>query len=209
MPTNEQFISQLQQKEQQQEHLILLSEKLATARNRKDLWNVITAPLLAFFHAKFYTLCLINEDGKSHAPFLYSDEKNILQRTEESPIIHGGLPIDDGIFQEALKTKKPTIFHLRKVMKNTKVPPYVYHWYNNGIEEMMLVRIDIGQETRGMLYLYASKLNSFHKEQFEFLKSIANFIGICVSNILANEKIEIQLNAIQQLKKQLEKENIF
>jgi formate hydrogenlyase transcriptional activator len=207
MRSDEQALNQLQIKELQQEHLICLSEKLAAARNRKDLWNVITTPLLEFFNAKFYTLCLINEDGKSHAPFLYSDEKKIMQRTEESPIIHGGLPIDDGVFQEALESQKPIIFNLRKVMKNPKVPPYVYHWYNNGIEEMMLVKIDIAQETRGMLYLYASEINSFSEEQFDFLKSITNFIGICVSNILANEKNEIQLKSIQELKKQLEKEN--
>lgn len=207
MSTSEQRISQLELKAIQQEHLISLGEKMATTRNRKDLWNVITTPLLDFFHAKFYTLCLINEDGKSHAPFIFSDEKKIMQRTAESPIIHGGSPIDDGIFNEALAAKKPIIYNLRKVMKNAKVPPYVYHWYNNGIEEMMLVKIDIAQETRGMLYLYASELHSFHKEQFDFLKSVTNFIGICVSNILANEKIEFQLHSIKDLKKQLEKEN--
>lgn len=189
--------------------LLDLSQAIAGARNRADLWHVVTDQLLEIFGARYYTLCLINEDGETHAPFLHSQAQTIVSRTGESPIIHDRHPKTDGIFNVAFEAKEPVVFLLSKLMKRGDAPKYIFHWYNAGIKEMVVTSIHNGKEAKGVLYLYAKEEGSFQKEQFSLLTSVAGLLGTGISNILANEKIEAQLEEIKSYKQQLERENVY
>ncbi|MET0461659.1 MAG: hypothetical protein ABW007_00840 [Chitinophagaceae bacterium] len=81
------LFAQLRQKEQEQSLLLSMNSRIAAARTRDDLWSLVSHDILGAFNAKYYTLCLINEDGETHSPFLHSRER-ISSLTEQSPIIH-------------------------------------------------------------------------------------------------------------------------
>lgn len=191
------------------EILVNLSNAIAGARQRADLWEIVSEQLLKKFGASYYTICLINEDALTHSPFLYSDGTKIRSVTGQNPVILQQHPIRDGVFDKAIATEEPLICDIKSIIKQKTVPPYIIHWYNSGVKELMLVRICNGKEPKGVLYLYAVKEDSFSKSQFNLLGGIANQLGTGISNILANEKIELQLEEIRKYKTQLEQENNY
>ncbi|MBW8687398.1 sigma 54-interacting transcriptional regulator [Chitinophaga rhizophila] len=205
----EMFSEQLEQKEKEQSILLELSTRIAAARRREDLWNVITDQLLELFNSRYYTICMLNEDGATHTPFLHSQESTISSRTGETPIMADLHPVEDGVFNIVLSAEGPVVFELQKVMKGNKVPPYVYRWFNVGVVEMLAVRICNGNQPKGLLYLFTEKKNAFVNVDDRFVRAIADMLGIGISNILANETIERQLLEIERFKQRLENENRY
>lgn len=199
----------LERKSREHELLLTLAQAIAGARNRQDLLHIVTDQLLELFNARYYTLCLINEDGQTHSPFLHTESGSIRTRTGESPIIHERHPIEDGIFDIALATEKPLVLSLQNLMKRGKTPPYIVHWFNAGIREMMVVRVCNGENAIGLFYLYAASENTFNPDQYLLLTGISGLLGTGISNILANEKISFQLEEIRRYKQQLEQENTY
>lgn len=191
------------------EILLCLSKAIAAARHRADLWEIINEQLLETFGASYYTLCLINEDGRTHSPFLYSAEKKIRSASGVNPIIHQQHALHDGIFDQALDMEEPVIFNMQRLIRRKDIPAYIIHWYNAGVKEMMLIRICNGKEPKGVLYLYSRHTDVFSKNRSGFLKGIADHLGTGISNILANEKIEQQLAEIRKYKTRLEQENSY
>ncbi|OQP60472.1 Fis family transcriptional regulator [Niastella vici] len=191
------------------EILLTLSNAIAGARQRADLWEIVTEQLLEKFGARYYTICLINEDALTHTPFLYSAEKKIRSVTGINPVLHEQHPIKDGLFDHAIATGEPVIFDMQSLIKRKDIPPYIIHWYNSSVKELMMIRICNGKEPKGVLYLYSVQVNSFSKHQSGLLKGIANQLGTGISNILANEKIERQLKEISKYKTKLEQENSY
>ncbi|MCS3795432.1 sigma-54 interaction domain-containing protein [Niastella sp. OAS944] len=188
----------LRQKENEQATLLCLASRIAAARNRQDLENIIDEEILALFKGAFYTLCLLHDDKQTHFPFLGSNtmpgENN---------------PVNDGIFDVALSSTIPLVFKITDLVKRNNTPSYILHWQQMGIEELMLVRIINGNEHKGVLFLYAEKPLSFLNSQFGLFAGMADLLGTGICNVLANEKIERQLEEINQYKQQLEKENFL
>lgn len=206
----EMFSEQLVQKEKEQAILLELSNRIAAARHREDLWdNLITAQLLELFNSKYYTICMINEDGVTHTPFSHSEESTIKSRTGETPIISDLHPIEDGVFNLVLAADGPVSFELQKLMRGRLVPPYIYRWFNVGIVEMMAVKICNGQQPRGLLYLFTDQRDAFNEVDARLTNAIANILGIGISNILANETIEKQLQEIERFRQKLQNENHY
>ncbi|MBC9932263.1 sigma-54-dependent Fis family transcriptional regulator [Chitinophaga qingshengii] len=191
------------------EILLCLSKAIAAARHRADLWEIINEQLLETFGASYYTICLINEDGVTHSPFLYSTEKKIRTITGENPIIHQRHPVHDGIFDRAIEAEEPVLFNMERLVRQKDIPAYIIHWYNAGVKEMMLVRICNGKEPKGVLYLYSRKTGVLSGNRDSFLNGIADHLGTGISNILANEKIVQQLTEIRKYKTRLEQENSY
>ncbi|QHS58179.1 sigma 54-interacting transcriptional regulator [Chitinophaga agri] len=205
----EMFSAQLEKKEKEQSILLELSTRIAAARHREDLWHVITDQLLELFNSRYYTICLLNEDGESHTPFLHSQASSINCRTGETPIIADLHPYNDGVFDVAMAAEGPVVFELQKVMRGNKVPPYVYRWFNVGVAEMLAVKICNGSQPKGLLYIFSESRNAFAHTDDRFTQAIADLLGIGISNILANETIERQLVEIDKFKTRLEDENRY
>ncbi|PZR26459.1 MAG: Fis family transcriptional regulator [Citrobacter freundii] len=201
------LLAQLRQKEQEQSLLLSMNSRIAAVRTRSDLWELVSHELLRAFNARYYTLCLLNEDGETHTPFLHSREK-IRSVTQESPIIHSKHPVQDGIFDETLNAGAPLIHDMRKLLQRKHKPPYIVHWYNAGITEMLTVKID-GVSAKGVLYFYAAEQQTFSPAQFSLLKGVADQLTIAIANIIANEQLARSLNDLEQLKQKLQQENNY
>lgn len=203
------LIQQLQDKEEERQALLSVINNIAAARRREDLLEVISEQVLKLLVAKYYTICLINEDGITHSPFLHTREEVLNRQTEERPIVHSRHPLNDGVFNAALEAEEPVIFNLHQLMQQHNVPVYMPRWYNINIREVVVVKITNGGQVRGVLYLYAEKEETFQADKFSLLKGIAAQVGTGISNVLANEKIEQQLTEINRYKQQLEAENHY
>lgn len=207
LQTSSEILLQLQKKEREQDILLCMAGKIAAARNRDELRDIVNQDLLNLFNAQYYTLCLLNEDGVTHTPFLHSDEQKIISRASESPIIHRQHPVNDGIFNTIVGSDHPVRYELRSLMQKSGAPAYVYHWYNAGVKHMLLTKVVNGRALKGVLYLYSKEEDAFAKDQFALLEGVADLLGAGICNILANEKIEQQMQQIEQYKQLLEAEN--
>lgn len=203
------LLQQLQDREGEQSALLHVSNNIASARSREDLLGVINQQVLQLFSARYYTLCLINEDGATHSPFLHSREDQLAGRAGEKPIVHSRHPINDGIFNIALAAEAPVVLNLARLMEEADAPVYLARWYKIQIREMVVVKIANGNVLKGVLYLYAENENTFQADKFHLLKGIAALVGTGICNVLANEKIEQQLEEIKGYKLQLEEENLY
>jgi formate hydrogenlyase transcriptional activator len=208
IPDNHSLIESLEQQKKEQAVLLELSSTIAGAKSRQDLRTVVTDQFPGLFGGQYYTLCLINEDGLTHSPFLHSEEASIPAHRGETPIITSLHPIKDGIFDTALSSEEPLLVDLYVAMKGNTVPRYVYRWFNAGVREMLLVKISGGGTPIGVLYLYGERRGSFQREKFRLFKGIANMLGAGFCNILFSEKIEQQLREIRKYKGQPEEASL-
>ncbi|MCF6402803.1 sigma 54-interacting transcriptional regulator [Chitinophaga filiformis] len=204
IPDSHFLVESLEQQKREQAVLLELSSTIAGAKSRQDLRAVITDQFPELFGGRYYTLCLINEDGVTHSPFLHSEQTSIPSNRGETPIIVSRHPINDGIFEKALASEEPVLIDLQTAIRANTVPQYVYRWFNAGIREMLLVKISGGGIPIGVLYLYGEKKGSFQIEKFRLFKGIADILGAGFGNIIFGEKIEQQLREIRKYKGQPE-----
>jgi transcriptional regulator with GAF, ATPase, and Fis domain len=183
----------------EQAALLCVAGRIAAARNRDDLWNIINEDIVGLFKGIYYTLFLLNEDDQTYFPFLYS----------RGSVIPQPLAVNDGIFDTALSSKAPVVFKIADLIEHGNTPPYIFHWQQKGIKELMVVKIANRSENKGVLYLYAEKPVSFLLDQIELLTGVADLLGTGICNVLANEKMERQLEEMNQYKQQLEEENHY
>lgn len=201
---------QIQARENEKSILISVGNSIAAARSRQDLQNIVSRQVLDLFSSQFYTLCLLNEDGNTHSPFLHSRDDRIFDRDhKQNPVVFAEHNVNDGIFDQALRSGKPVLFAIGELIKVESTPLYIHHWAKAGIAEMLVVKILNANEAKGVLYLYAKKTGSFSEDKFNLLEGIAAQLGTGVFNVLANEKIEKQLIEINQYKQQLLEENLY
>ncbi|MDH7459917.1 sigma 54-interacting transcriptional regulator [Chitinophagaceae bacterium 26-R-25] len=203
------LVNQLNQKENEQSILLCVAARIAAARTRADLWNIINEEILALFGALYYTLCLLQDDGRTHAPFLHSKDKRFESDHESNPIKRTVHPVEDGIFNLAMDTAEPVILEIADLLHQDGIPQYIHYWAKMGIQEILLIKITNGNEHKGVLYLYANRKDAFSKKQFEMLSGIADLLGTGICNILANEKIEQQIAEIDRYKQRLEEEKAY
>ncbi len=199
----------LLQKQAEQTILLCVAARIAAARSRRDLWDIINSEILDLFGGMYYTLCLLQEDGVTHTPFLHSLGQIFEKDNKENPILHDLHPVNDGIFDAALSAEMPLIFTINELVKRQSVPAYVFKWQKLGIRELMVVKITNGNQNRGVLYIYTKDEGAFIPDKFGLLTGVADLLGTCVCNVLANEKIEQQLEEIKRYKQQLEEENLY
>ncbi|MGY0034644.1 hypothetical protein [Pedobacter sp. NJ-S-72] len=76
MIANEKIIK----KEKENAVLLSLSNAIATIRNKTDLFNVIEEKLKKIFRFEHFVICLINDDKKTHSPFLYNQTESFFQK---------------------------------------------------------------------------------------------------------------------------------
>lgn len=199
----------LKQSQNEQAILLCVAAQIAAARSRQDLWDIINHDILDLFNARHYSLRLLQEDGLAHYPFLYS-EGQLLQDTDGSETIAGqSYRVKDGVFDLALASEIPIALSVSDILQRHSVPSYVLHWQESGITDLLMVRIINGHEVKGVLYLYTGSPLLLVSEKLHLLTGIANLLGTGICNILANEKIERQLEEINRYKEQLEEENLY
>lgn len=201
---------EIESREHEKSILLTIGHSIAAARSRKGLQNIVSQQVLDLFSAKFYTLCLLNEDGKTHYPFLHSRDGEIFETgNKQNPVINNNHNFADGIFNTAVQSDIPIIFSIEGLLKQENSPLYIHHWAKAGIREMMVVKILNANQAKGVLYLYAEKEGAFSQDKFNLLQGISAQLGTGVFNVLANEKIEQQLVEINQYKQQLLEENLY
>lgn len=191
------------------EVLLSLSNAIATIRNKTDLFHVIEEKLKKLFSFEHFVICLINDDKKTHSPFLYNQTESFVKNQGIAPVSTKKYGLDDGLCDIMMSTAIPVVFNVEEVLKWSSPPIWLEFWHHLGIREMIGLPIWDRAECAGFFYLYTKQVNAVSNDYYNLLHSISLQISVAVSNIKANEKIEEQLQEIKHYKQLLEEEKSY
>lgn len=199
----------LEQKEKETKVLLSLSNSIASIRNKLDLFEVIDEKLKKLFNFDDFVICLINEDKETHSPFIYNQKEDFLATAGIAPESSKKYTLDDGMCRAMISTAEPIVFNVEEVLTWPDAPAWLSFWHNKGIKEMIGLKMVDRAECVGFFYLYSKNANSISNIYFDLLQGISMQISVAVSNIIANEKIERQLQEINIYKQKLEDEKSY
>ncbi|KQR71491.1 Fis family transcriptional regulator [Pedobacter sp. Leaf176] len=186
-----------------------MSNSIASIRNKHDLFKVIDQKLKKLFSFDDFVICLINEDKETHSAFVYNQKGDFPKTAGIPPESSRKYSLDDGMCRAMISAQKPIVFNVEEVLTWNDAPAWLAFWHNRGIKEMIGLKMIDASGCIGFFYLYSRNLNSISNIYFDLLYGISLQISIAISNILANEKIERQLNEINEYKQKLEDEKSY
>lgn len=207
-PANEEYrilLDRIEKKERENEVLLSLSNSIASIRNKLDLFNVIDQKLKNLFDFDDFVIWLINEDQETHSAFIYNQKEDFLK----TPAASEKYTLDDGMCRAMIASERPIVFDVVDVLTWEDAPAWLSFWHNKGIKEMIGLKMVDRSACTGFFYLYSKNTNSVSNIYFDILKGISLQISVAISNILANEKIEQQLQEINLYKQKLEDEKSY
>ena len=198
------------ERENEKSILLAFSNDIAAVRNKEDLSRVIKTKLRELFHYRSFSIQLINEDRKTHSAYLYDLEQYIIQHEDFNQQISAKHRIQDGIYDSILNADDPVIFDVATMIPDPQWPPYVHFWKDLGLQKVIGSVLRVGQEDLGclMIHLDDAALEIVDSKK-NLLKGICAQLSIALSNILANDKIALQLEEISRYREQLEEEKLY
>ncbi|WP_442587422.1 sigma-54-dependent Fis family transcriptional regulator [Pedobacter sp. AW31-3R] len=195
--------------ERETDILLSLSSAIATIRNKTDLFKVIDQKLKTLFSFEEFVICTISEDRLTHSAFLYNQQESFQNKPGISPRSNKSYPLDDGLCHLLQATGGPEVYNVDQVMQWDHTPPWLSFWQQMGIKEMIGLCLSDEHGPTGFFYIFSKEEGAVQHLYYRLLKNIGQQIGVAVSNIRANEKIEEQLQQINLYKQQLEGEKIY
>ena len=195
-------------REKDKEILLALGSDLSKARNKDDIDFILHRRISQVLDYGQLVVRLLSPDKKTHSIYLSSikDFKGFNSKELIVPGIYSG---DDYLFTKLKQTEEPLLFDLNELVKTNATPDYLSFWHANGIRQVIVIPLLSGKELCGMLLINIKQKRSFSEENLSLLKGIAGQVSIAITNVLAYEKINNQLDEINAYKEQLEEEKVY
>jgi len=181
-------------KERHKSYLLQFSTDLTSVRTREDLEAAISNVLINLVGTKLCMIRVMEDDGISLNRYIYNknavypDDKAFTELSAKTITINA--PLTAGV----LNNDSPIILNIDEELKSGRYLPYMNFWKTSGLKNAYGVRLRVGDENIGTLWLLANELNT------DLLKGLCSQISVAISNIEANERL-------LTYKRQLEVEN--
>jgi formate hydrogenlyase transcriptional activator len=200
---------QVLERDHEKSTLIELSKHFAVIRNKTDLHQAIKNTLKDLLDISHLIILSLSEDGQTFNA--YSRDPTAITTTHKdySKITTSACSIHDGIINKVVMSDVPLVFDLDEVVKGPNVPKFMQMNYDVGIREAIMTTLKDGEKKTGILIILIKEKSSLNENYMNLIQGVADQLSIAVSNTKANEKIEQQLEEINQYKKQLEEENQY
>lgn len=188
--------------------LLAISAEIARIRSKTDLLQLVRVNLKKLFYFSHGSVVLFSPDKRTYSTFLRDPGSKLRNNPAYNNYITQAHDINDGIINKVVETNSPVVVDVVKSFENNgpkilKVP------YEEGMKEIACFGLFNEKEIFGTINFFSDKKDSFHSSNLSVIATISNLVSIAVSNILANEKIEKQLEEIGQFRKQLQEENLY
>ena len=203
-------IDEIKIREKEKDILLKVSrERTSIVRNKSDL-----LPLLKkqFEQLSFYsdvTIAKVDDNNQTFSAFIVNEESKRASHPEYEQVRNAHRNFPDGVFEVALLSEIPVVFDINELANRPDPLPYIKFLYDNGTIEMVGVSLRDRNKEIAALFLFSDKKLSFSELQLGLVQGIANQLGTVVANILANEEISKQLEAINSYREQLEEEKQY
>jgi transcriptional regulator with GAF, ATPase, and Fis domain len=177
---------EIERREREKSMLLAFSNAIASERNKNAFAKILKQQLNELFQIQDYVIHALSEDKKYQTPLLFDPDADFANHPDFSKLVGHWTDIRDGVFDVALTSPGPVTINI----------------------EQTVVALRLGHEVIGVMKFR-------HEDQTEFViqerlfKSICSQIAISAANIIANEKVNQQLNEIKKYKEHLEEEKIY
>ena len=198
----------IMERDEEKSALIDLSKNFAVIRSKNDLHRGINEKLKKLMSISHFVTFSISEDGKSYVAYSLDPTSITKSHPDYLLMINSRYQVNDGITANALISNVPVVVDLDEAMKLPGVPKYLQVNYDCGIREAIMAPLKDGEKKTGMV-VFLRHEKSVTQNYLNLIQGISDQLAIAVANIRANEKIEQQLEEIDQYKKQLESENLY
>ncbi|SFD75027.1 Transcriptional regulator containing GAF, AAA-type ATPase, and DNA-binding Fis domains [Chitinophaga sp. CF118] len=200
----------LQEREKEQAVLLSFSNDLAAARDKEDLSRIIHQRLTELFVYDDFIICTVDEEQGLHKTFFHFFREKPKDYDFYMQVISESYPVEDGFYNVVLQSAEVVRFDLAKLLKDKKeLPQYIQYQYNNGIREVIAIALHNQKGKVGTFFLLLKNPDTFTTQALRLLQGLSYQLAITIANIIANEKIEKQLQEISHYKQQLEEENLY
>jgi len=199
---------QMLHRENEKSILLELNSAMAAIRNKNDLQRVINEKLKKLLPVGDLLACIKNEDTGSYSPYLRDPSSGCSSVMDYDDVALGCF-IDKDFEAQLLQSDTPLVFDLEVLAQQKGTASYLKKYYDCGMREVVYVALGTGEVKTGILLLVLKSKNSLSQNYVNLLSGIGAQLSIAIANIVANEKIEAQIEEITRYKQQLEVENLY
>ena len=179
---------EISKREEEKTILLSLSKEIAAVRNKNELLHLLNLKLKELFPITGFGITLINEDCKTHSPFVVDGDDVIRNDIDFKKVIAQRYSVDDGVFNVVTNADEPVTLQVEELAVLIEAPAYVDFWKKKGVKQVVGISVRVGQTNLGCFILLhdqhcTTNINS------NLFKSVSAQISLAISNILANEEI--------------------
>jgi formate hydrogenlyase transcriptional activator len=183
--------------------LLSFSYHLATVRDLNGLRCIIKQFLNRILQISEYIITLRNTDNRTYSYFLH-DLPTRDPIDEGFRVITGAqIPISGSLTGAALRSEEPAIFRIRDIIRSNRYSfPDASFWKAAGAENIMGIRLRVGQEDIGMLWIQPDPAKA------RLFRGVCAQIAIALANAIANREVDRQLLELKRYKKHTGREDL-
>ncbi|MTH15843.1 sigma 54-interacting transcriptional regulator [Flavobacterium sp. LC2016-01] len=199
---------QMQNREKEKSILLELNSAMASIRNKNDLQKVINEKLKKLLPVGDLVACVKDDQTGEYSPYL-RDPDSVCSQEMNYTDIALGCYIDKEFERQVLRSSVPLVYDLEELSDQKAEASYLKKYYKLGMREAVYVALGTGAVKTGILILILNSRKSLTQNFINLISGIAAQLSIAIANIIANEKIERQIEEITRYKQQLEEENLY
>jgi len=200
----------IQRRQLERETLLSLSIDFAAARTTDDLMTIVRLKLKGLLRFTNAGMTLVDKEKMTCAPILSDSQSTASGHPDYARAYKLTYPIYDGLgFERSFNCDKPVVFNLQDIVAEGNVPLYVKIPFESGLKWMCIVRLCHGGEVLGFWMLYYEDGGSIDDSGLRLIEGLSNQLSVAMSNIIANEIIARNLQAVSHQKQQLKEEKSY
>lgn len=199
----------IERRQMEKETLLSLSIDIAAVRTADDLMTPVRLKLKKILRFTNTGMSLLDKDKMVCTPLMPDPQSTARNHPDYNRGNVTKFSFYDGIFETAFASDKPMVFSLKDLAKNDNVPLYVKVPYESGLKLLCISRLCHRGEVLGFWLLYYENDHVIDEGSLRLIEGLSNQLSVAVANILANEVIARNLQAVSHQKQQLKEEKIY
>ncbi len=191
--------------------LLLVSEKLASIQQPKDLFQVVFELLQPTFKFDQAVVVLYNEELTHSKHLFHFDPRAEAPDRDQfyKKLMAEELPIEDSIYQEIVEAEEPKIISWMYLNDNYGHTVGVQSARSFGFKELLFMPMSFAGKRIGSFEFLSKTQNRFSQNKLLLYQNIGNQMAGAISNLIANEKVARAMEEIQQLNHRLKQHNDY
>ncbi|TBO44551.1 AAA family ATPase [Pedobacter kyonggii] len=194
-------------REQEKTRLIAFSNAIASVRKKSVIAKVLKKQLKELFGASDFVFFLLNDD-KLLVPYIFDEDAKFATSPEFKKMSSSPGEVNNASLNKIIESDEIETFDITAFPDNETPPPFYTIACAPDFPFLTGTTICLGKEVIGVIALCHDKKDLLTM-QVKLWKSICSQLAIAISNILANEKISVQLQEINNYKLRLEEEKVY
>ncbi|WP_082037971.1 sigma 54-interacting transcriptional regulator [Flavihumibacter solisilvae] len=210
------YHEEIRERSRKNEILLSTASAFSSIRDKQDLLQILRQQLESLSFYSDISISKIDSNNKTFSAFLVNEHSSRQTDSRYPQMRAAHHPYPDGVFEVALRSRRPVIFDIDEILGQGNAPSYIRFLHENGTVEMVGISLRDRNREIGVLFVFANKKRTFSELQFNIVQGIGNQLGTTVANILANEEIRMRdqeksvlLNFIKDIAGVRNKDDLF